>query len=49
MAQTFTPEQLGIKAPAGGFKEGQWIQGRHFSGGTFSEPNVVHPGSGVNV
>ncbi len=47
MAQTFTPEQLGIKAPAGGFKEGQWIQGRHFSGGTFSEPNVIHPGSGA--
>jgi hypothetical protein len=42
---TYTPEQLGIKPPAGGFQTGGWYQGRQYWGGTLSDPNVIHPQS----
>lgn len=42
---TYTPEQLGIKAPTGGFQTGGWYSGRQFWGGTLSEPGVIHPSS----
>lgn len=45
MANTYTPEQLGIKAPAGGFQQGSWINGRQYWGGSFSDPGVIHPSS----
>lgn len=39
----YTPQQLGITAPAGGFQTGGWYGGRQFWGGTLSEPGVIHP------
>ncbi|MCR4306246.1 MAG: hypothetical protein NUV73_04145 [Candidatus Daviesbacteria bacterium] len=39
---TYDPNSLGIKAPAGGFKEGGWYNGRQFWGGTLSDPGVIH-------
>lgn len=41
MAQTAA--QLGIKAPAGGFKDGGWYSGRNYdaASGTFGEPNQI--------
>lgn len=42
---TYDPNQLGIKPPAGGFKEGGWYSGRQYWGGTLSEPGVIHPSS----
>lgn len=45
MANTYTAEQLGITAPAGGFQEGGFYQGREYVGGTFSDPGTLHPNS----
>ena len=42
----YTPEQLGIKPPQGGFSENSWVNGRNYIGGTFSEPGVLHPSGG---
>jgi hypothetical protein len=42
---TYTPEQLGIKPPPGGFQVGGWYQSRQFWGGTLSEPGQIHPSS----
>lgn len=42
---TYTPEQLGIKAPAGGFQTGGWYEGRQYWNGSFSDPGVIHPQS----
>ena len=42
---TYSPESLGIKPPAGGFKVGGWYSGRQYWGGTLSEPGVIHPSS----
>lgn len=42
---TYSPSQLGIKPPDGGFKEGAWYQGRQYWGGTLSDPGVIHPSS----
>src|SRR3990167_7878624 len=41
----YTPEQLGIKAPSGGFATGGWYSGRQFWGGTLSDSGVIHPQS----
>lgn len=40
---TYKPEQLGLSAA----KQGEWINGRHFFNGTFSEIGQVHPEAGV--
>lgn len=45
MANTYSPQSLGIKAPAGGFQQGGWYNGRQYWGGTLSDPNVIHPSS----
>lgn len=45
MAATYTPEQLGIKPPPGGFQQGGWYQARQYWDGTLSEPGVIHPSS----
>jgi hypothetical protein len=45
MSGIYTPEQLGIKPPAGGFQTGGWYQGRQYWNGTFSDPGVIHPWS----
>jgi hypothetical protein len=42
---TYTAQQLGIRAPAGGFRELGWYSGRQFVGGTFGEVNQIHPRS----
>jgi hypothetical protein len=42
---TYTAQQLGITAPAGGFQQGGWYQGRQFFNNTFSDPGVIHPES----
>lgn len=42
---TYTPAQLGIKPPAGGFQQGGWYSSRQYWAGTLSEPNVIHPQS----
>jgi len=39
---TYSPESLGIKAPAGGFQQGGWYNGRQYWGGTLSDPGVIH-------
>lgn len=54
MANTYTPEQLGIKPPAGGFQTGGWYQGRQYWNGVLSEPGVINPysnqqGAGTTV
>lgn len=41
----YTPQQLGIKPPPGGFKQGGWYQGRQYWNGTLSDPGVIHPES----
>jgi len=41
----YSPEQLNIKAPTGGFQQGGWYSGRQYWGGTLSEPGVIHPSS----
>lgn len=43
MANTYTPESLGIKAPSGGFQTGGWYSGRQYWGGTLSDPGVINP------
>lgn len=43
MANLYTPEQLGIKAPAGGFQQGGWYGGRQYWGGKLSDPGVINP------
>lgn len=45
MANKYTAEQLGIKAPSGGFQTGGWYQGRQYWNGTLSDPGVIHPES----
>lgn len=42
---TYTSSQLGIKAPAGGFQQGGWYNGRQYWNGSFSDPGVIHPQS----
>lgn len=42
---TYNPSSLGIKPPAGGFKQGGWYSGRQYWGGTLSDPGVIHPSS----
>ena len=43
MADLYSPESLGIKAPSGGFQEGGWYNGRHYWGGQLSDPGVINP------
>lgn len=43
MANLYTADQLGIKAPASGFQEGGWYAGRQYWGGQFSDPGVINP------
>lgn len=43
MANTYDPASLGIKAPAGGFQQGGWYEGRQYWGGTLSDPGVINP------
>lgn len=43
MANLYTPEQLGIKAPAGGFQEGGWYSGRQYWGGKLSDAGTINP------
>lgn len=45
MANKYTAEQLGIKAPSGGFQTGGWYSGRQYWNGTFSDAGVIHPES----
>ena len=42
---TYSPEQLGIKPPSGGFQQGGWYSGRQYWGGTLSDPGVIHQSS----
>ncbi len=42
---TYNPQQLDIKPPEGGFKQGGWYSGRQYWGGTLSEPGKIHPQS----
>lgn len=51
---TYSPQSLGITAPAGGFQQGGWYNGRQYWGGTLSEPGQIHQasnqvGAGQNV
>jgi len=41
----YSPEQLGVKPPSGGFQTGGWYEGRQYWNGTLSEPGVIHPSS----
>lgn len=43
MANLYTPEQLGIKPPSGGFQQGGWYSGRQYWGGQLSDPGVINP------
>lgn len=45
MANVYSPESLGIKAPGGGFQQGGWYSGRQYWGGTLADPGVIHPQS----
>lgn len=45
MANTYSPESLGVKAPSGGFQTGGWYSGRQYWNGTLSDPGVIHPAS----
>lgn len=45
MAGIYTPDQLRIKPPPGGFQQGGWYEGRQYWNGTFSDPGVIHPWS----
>lgn len=42
---TYSPQQLGIKAPSGGFQTGGWYEGRQYWNGTLSDSGVIHPES----
>lgn len=35
----------GVPEPAGGWKQGAWVQGRQYWGGTLSQPGQIHPQS----
>lgn len=39
---TYSPQALGIKAPAGGFQQGGWYSGRQYWNGTLSDPGAIH-------
>ena len=41
----YTPQSLKVVAPAGGFQQGGWYNGRQYWGGTLSEPGQIHPSS----
>jgi len=41
----YTPQQLGIKTPKGGFSTGGWFNSRQYWNGTLSEPGQIHPES----
>jgi len=41
----YSPQQLGINPPAGGFQTGGWYNGRQYWNGTLGEPGVIHPES----
>lgn len=43
MANTYSPESLGISAPSGGFQQGGWYNGRQYWAGSLSDPGVIHP------
>jgi hypothetical protein len=45
MANVYTPTQLKITPPAGGFQQGAWYNSRQYWGGTLSEVNQIHPSS----
>lgn len=45
MSNVYSPESIGIKAPAGGFQQGAWYSGRQYWGGTLSDPGTIHPSS----
>lgn len=45
MANKYTPDQLGLKAPSGGFQTGGWYSGRQYWNGTLSDVNTIHPDS----
>ena len=45
MANTYSPQSLGITAPSGGFQQGGWYSGRQYWGGTLSDPGSIHPSS----
>lgn len=42
---TYSPEQLGIKAPKDGFKDLGWYGGRQYVGGTLGEVGAIHQNS----
>ncbi len=39
---TYSPAQVGVKAPAGGFQQGGWYSGRQYWNGTLSDAGVIH-------
>ena len=43
MSNLYTPEQVGIKPPAGGFQTGSWYSGRQYWNGMLSDPGVINP------
>lgn len=45
MPNTYTPQEVGVTAPAGGFQTGGWYNGRQYWNGTLSDPGVIHPAS----
>ncbi len=45
MANKYSPEQIGVKAPSGGFQTGGWYGGRQYWNGTLSDAGVIHPDS----
>lgn len=42
---TYNPDQVGVKAPSGGFQQGGWYSGRQYWNGTLSDPGVIHSSS----
>ena len=42
---TYSPSQVGVTPPSGGFQQGGWYNGRQYWGGTLGEPGVIHPSS----
>jgi len=45
MANLYTPTQLNVTQPNGGFQQGGWYSGRQYWDGTLSDPGVIHPSS----
>jgi hypothetical protein len=45
MANVYSADSLGIKAPSGGFAQGGWYSGRQYYNGTLSDPGAIHPES----